>query len=294
MKAIIKNLIYAWHNRGEINHITGDVHYIALATGRNTVLTVHDVDSALRGSFLNKLIIKFLWFWLPALCVKRITTVSPKSQEELGRLIPFARKKITVVPNPYNPRMLDSGNRQVAVGRANERDARPVVFLVGTKPNKNLERTIEALGSLQVRLIILGKLTAHQTELLDQYNFDYTSHFNISYSTVVELYNMTDLVCFASLYEGFGVPVIEAQLAGKPVVTSNIDPLKWVAGTGACLVDPLRVDSIRAGIVKVLNNDDYRAEIVENGKENVLRFEPGTIASMYRDVYKELHTASSK
>jgi glycosyltransferase involved in cell wall biosynthesis len=104
---LYRNLRFAYTSKGQINHITGDVHYIALATGRNTVLTVHDAYSLLVGSWLKKLVLKLLWFWLPALIVKRITTISEKSRKELEQIIPFAKNKIRVIPNPYNPKLLE-------------------------------------------------------------------------------------------------------------------------------------------------------------------------------------------
>ena len=84
------------------------------------------------------------------------------------------------------------------------------------------------------------------------------------------------------------MPIIEAQVIGKPVVTSNIAPMPWVAGGAACLVDPYDVHSIRQGILKVLEQADFRAELIRNGYENVKRFEPERIASMYTEVYREV------
>jgi glycosyltransferase involved in cell wall biosynthesis len=84
------------------------------------------------------------------------------------------------------------------------------------------------------------------------------------------------------------MPIIEAQLVGKPVITSNIDPMPWVAGEGACLVDPLDVSSIKKGLVKVLEDQGYRDSLVKAGLENVQRFDPHKIARMYEDVYKEV------
>jgi glycosyltransferase involved in cell wall biosynthesis len=108
---LYRNLRFAYTSKGQINHITGDVHYIAPATGRNTVLTVHDAYSLLVGSWLKKLVLKLLWFWLPALIVKRITTISEKSRKELEQIIPFAKNKIRVIPNPYNPKVAGAAMR---------------------------------------------------------------------------------------------------------------------------------------------------------------------------------------
>ena len=85
------------------------------------------------------------------------------------------------------------------------------------------------------------------------------------------------------------MPIIEAQLVGKPVVTSDIEPMPWVAGeNGACLVDSYSTASIRSGVIKVIEDQAYRQSLVENGLKNVMRFEPAKIARMYEEVYREV------
>jgi glycosyltransferase involved in cell wall biosynthesis len=282
-----RNLRFARKRRGVLNHISGDIHYIALATGRKTVLTIHDAYSSLVGSWLRKFAVKLLWFWLPAIIVKRITTISEKSRIELEQVIPFAKRKIRVIPNPYNPKLLEHDVHMDEELITNT--SKPIVLHLGTKSNKNLERTIEAMAGLPYKLYIIGKLSELQVELLSKNDIDFRSYFNLPYSEVVTLYHQCTAVCFASLYEGFGMPIIEAQLVGKPVITSNIDPMPWVAGEGGGhLVDPFDVADIRDGIVKVIEDASYRKALVAQGKVNVQRFEPHKIARMYEEVYREV------
>ena len=89
--SIMQNLRFSRKNRADLNHITGDVHYLALALGRHTILTIHDSYSVLKGPYLKKLILKLLWFWLPAMIVERITTISEKSKMEIETIVPFLR-----------------------------------------------------------------------------------------------------------------------------------------------------------------------------------------------------------
>ncbi len=287
---IWKNLAFARSNRGAVNHITGDVHYLALATGPKTVLTIHDSYSGITGTWYRKLLVKLFWFWIPAILVKHITTISEKSKREIEHIIPFAKKKITVIPNPYNPQLL-LGNRHF------EEDimldtTKPIVLHLGTKSNKNLERSIEAMAGLPYKMYIIGQLTDKQADLLARHKIDFNSFFNLPYSEVAVLYHQCSVVCFASLYEGFGMPIIEGQLVGKPVLTSNIDPMPWVAGPGgAHLVDPLRVSEIREGIIKLVEDQDYRKQVIETGRDNVDRFEPTKIAAMYEKVYADVARA---
>lgn len=279
--AIIRNLIYAWRHRGAINHVTGDVHYIALATGKNTVLTLHDSQSAFGGSGLRNLIITWIWFRLPAWYARKITVISPSSKQELERIVPFAKSKIEIIPNPYNPLL-----RSIVSNHTVNNE--PIILLMGTKSNKNLERTVEAISVLKSKLLIVGKLTPTQKNLLKAFRVSYENYFNISFSEIAELYRRCNLVCFASLYEGFGVPIVEAQRAGKPVVTSSREPMQWVAGDGACFVDPLDTFSIREGVSKILNDPIYRKDLIEKAKVNVARFDPSIVAGKYMAIYKAM------
>jgi glycosyltransferase involved in cell wall biosynthesis len=102
------------------------------------------------------------------------------------------------------------------------------------------------------------------------------------------LYAQADMVLFASTYEGFGLPIIEAQATGRPVVTSRVTAMPEVAGEGACLVDPYDVSSIRNGVLRVLDDGSYRDSLVHLGFENVRRFEPSLIASQYARLYEEV------
>ncbi|WP_053990078.1 glycosyltransferase family 1 protein [Mangrovimonas sp. TPBH4] len=280
LKGIGQNLKGVSLNKTEIVHITGDVHYMALVTGNKTVLTIHDVRSIVKGPWLKQQIVKLFWFWLPALCVKKITVISEFSKEELKKVIPFAASKIQVVYNPvnsqlcYTPKKLDV--------------RKPQILLLGTKPNKNLERTLEALKELDCTLLIIGLLSESQISLLKAFDFEYKNEFYVPYQDIVNAYTKSDLVLFASTYEGFGMPIIEAQAIGRPVITSNMGAMKEVAGAGACLVDPYSVNSIREGVKKVLGEEAYRQNLIVSGLENVKRFQLDVIAEQYLALYQSL------
>lgn len=93
---------------------------------------------------------------------------------------------------------------------------------------------------------------------------------------------------FPSTYEGFGLPIIEAQATGRPVLTSKLEPMSSVAGDAACLVDPYSVESIRAGVKKIIENESYRNELIEKGFKNVERFQLKNVTKQYIDLYQEL------
>lgn len=279
--SLLKNLNYLKKVKSQVNHITGHVHYAAFLNPRNTVLTVHDIKSALTGSFVKRLYVLCLWFWIPCLLVKRITVISEFSKNELGKIVPFAKSKIRVIFNSYNQ------NFEFAPKSFNS--IKPSILLIGVKPNKNLERTISALASINCQINIIGKITQSQMELLQELNIDYVNSYDLNDDQMKQAYIDCDLLVFASTYEGFGMPIIEAQSIGRPVVTSCIGAMREVAGGSSCLIDPYDVDSIQCGVMKIIEDSVYRKNLISSGLKNVRRFQPEVIAQSYISLYQEFY-----
>jgi glycosyltransferase involved in cell wall biosynthesis len=114
----------------------------------------------------------------------------------------------------------------------------------------------------------------------------------LSNEDLLKQYQCADMLVFASTYEGFGLPIVEANAVGRAVVTSNICSMPEVAGDAACLVDPYDVESIRKGILQVINCADYRAALVTAGLKNVERFRPEKIAEQYAQLYRKIYVAN--
>jgi glycosyltransferase involved in cell wall biosynthesis len=276
------NLLEAPFHQGEINHITGDIHYLALVLAkRKTIITFHDCVGL---HFLKGLrFLFYLWFWyrLPARRVAAITVVSEFTRQEVLRYTRCSPEIVRVIPNP-----LADGFRP-SPRAFNAR--RPVLLQIGTgERNKNIGRIAEALRGIPCRLDIIGRLTERQRRTLQRNSISYTEQANLSDPEVVQHYRECDMVIFASTYEGFGMPIIEANAIGRPVVTSNLCSLPEVAGPAACMVDPFDSASIRQGVLKVINDPGYRAHLVTQGFENAKRFHPDAIAAQYAELYSEV------
>jgi glycosyltransferase involved in cell wall biosynthesis len=111
---------------------------------------------------------------------------------------------------------------------------------------------------------------------------------NLTRSEIVQQYESADMIVLPSTIEGFGLPILEANAVGRPVVTSNLSSMPEVAGDAACLVDPYDVESIRAGITRVLKEVQYRDDLVTNGLLNVQRFRANLIAAEYLRLYRRV------
>lgn len=280
--SILKNLIYAYKNRGDVNHISGEIHYIALVLGRRTLLTIHDVRSILRGNRITRFLKKILWFSLPCRIVHKISTISHFSLNEILEVAPYVKNKISVVYNPYNTQLL----QHIKPNGNNNRKIR--ILHVGTKPNKNLELVLKALEGFKGSLYVLGKMTDSQIRKANEIGIEYKNIYDIPFSQVAELYNDVDIISFPSKYEGFGMPVIEANVVGRPIIAGNIPVLHEIGADSAYYVNTDDIDEYRVA-VKMLSEDDSLKEcLCKNGKNNVLRFTPQVIALNYMKLYKEL------
>jgi glycosyltransferase involved in cell wall biosynthesis len=280
----VRSMLEARGRQGDVNHVVGDVHYLSLLLDPSrTVLTVHDCEFMDRAGPLKRWIYKWIWLRLPVRRSRIVVTPSDAVRRELERYVPSAGFKVRTIPDPVAPSFSP-------VPRPfNSQE--PVVLQVGTRPNKNLERVVLALRRIPCRLLILGPLAPEQRRLLTRCRIRYENPTDLSQEEVARCYRECDLVAFASVKEGFGLPIVEAQAVGRPVVAGDRPPLPQVAGGAACLVDPFDVGSIEAGIRRVIDDERYRERLVREGLRNVRRFDPDAIAERYGAVYSEILAA---
>lgn len=275
------NILIASRFAADVNHVTGDVHYLTylLPTNR-TLLTVHDCGMLENNRGIKRLLIWFFWFWLPEKLCAEIVVISEATKQQLLKYLTCDPKKIRVIYNCV------SDEFQPAIKQFNSN--RPKLLQIGTKKNKNIERLVEAITGLNCDLVIIGNLSKTQTSILQKYDIHYENYAELSCDKLIDQYNLCDLVVFVSTYEGFGLPIVEANAIGRPVVTSNLLSMPEVAGNAACLVDPFNIKSMRDGILKIINNAEYRESLVQHGFENVKRFRTEYIAYQYAELYREI------
>jgi glycosyltransferase involved in cell wall biosynthesis len=283
-QGFFKRIKIAWDarkNQGEINHITGDIHFIAFfLKKKKTVLTIHDIGSTKTGNFIKRLIMKTIWFYLPMKFVYKVTVISEFTKKEIIRDFKVNPGKIIVIPNCY-PAIYK-------FEAENKLNNKPVILQIGTKANKNIERLIVAIEEINCKLLIVGELTENQSQMLLKHNIDYENHFNISEQEMVQLYHRCNLLAYISIYEGFGMPVVEANAVGRPVLASDIEPINTVADSAALLVDPYNIDSIKNGILRLINDENLCKTLISKGFENAKKYNSRKIAEEYLNVYKSM------
>jgi glycosyltransferase involved in cell wall biosynthesis len=284
LKTIYKNIFFAKKKQSLINHITGDVHYVLLGLRKKNIniLTIHDCVALYRykQTSLRHWVIKKIWFDWPVRKADVITVISENTRKDLIRFTKCDPEKIKTISNFVDPAFKDSAYKF-------KREC-PRILFIGTTSNKNLDRFIEALNGIPAILDIIGPLSASQIDKLKYYYIKYEQSQSLSDGDLQKKYRDCDLVAFPSTYEGFGLPIIEAQASGRPVLTSNLHPMCDVAGEGACMVDPFDIAAMKGALIHIINNEQYRNELIVKGRENARRFSLQQVAEQYVSLYREL------
>lgn len=270
-------------SKNRICHITGDVQYVAcLMDPDNTVLTIHDLVPLhnKKVPWYSRWLCYWLWYYIPLLRLKQITCISETTRNDLISYFPWAKHKITVIPNPVDPHFTFAPKEF--------NSSNPRILHIGTKSNKNLGRVISALDGFKCHLRIIGQLNDEYVNALKIHNIDFSNVYGVSDEQILKEYIECDIVSFPSLFEGFGMPIIEGQALGRAVLTSNIEPMTSVAGSGACLVDPESVASITSGFRLLCKDKMFRDKVIEAGIINAQKFSQRSITDMYRQIYGKL------
>jgi glycosyltransferase involved in cell wall biosynthesis len=165
---------------------------------------------------------------------------------------------------------------------------KPILLFLGTTQNKNLQNTIPALFQLNIKLRIVGELTLEQQSLLEKYELDYVTINNLDDDDLRKEYYNCDIVLFPSFYEGFGMPVIEAFSAGKPVITSSISPMTDIAMDAAVYVNPHSISSIRRAVQILISNSVLRYEMISKGIEVVKKYHVELILDEYQSLWNNV------
>jgi glycosyltransferase involved in cell wall biosynthesis len=281
---LFKNITFTRRRQTDINHVTGDIHYALLGCNRGKikVLTIHDCVSVQKYPRTDPRywIIKWIWYDWPVRWADHVTVISESTKKELLRLVQVPTEKVSVISNYIDPCF------RAMPGVFNV--ACPRILFIGTTPNKNLGRLVTALKDIPAILDIVGELTQEQLAALNDAGIRYEQSARLSRDELLEKYCLCDLLAFPSTYEGFGLPIVEAQAVGRPVLTSSLSPMREVAGDGAYLADPYDSHAIRKGLLRIITEPDYRGQLVRHGWNNVARFSLETVTQEYISLYRQL------
>ena len=228
----------------------------------------------------------------------RVLTVSESSKRDILRFVDADPAKIDVIYNSYDERFgLEPREEDVVRLRERYQLQDPFVLYAGTvKPHKNLERLIEAFhlvrqrGFRDLKLVMIGdeisKYAALRRAVHSHQLHKYVRFLGfLPEETLAVMYRLAGLFVFPSLYEGFGLPPLEAMASGTPVVTSNLSSLPEVVGDAAVLVDPYDPQAIADGMYRVLSDPTLQADMKQKGLLRARQFSWEDSARKVREIY---------
>ena len=254
-------------------------------TGSRRVATIHDVIPYIYPETSTKLDKLIYHYWLP-LAVRRLDAIITDSQQSKRDIIFYLRvkeEKVFVIPCAANARYRPLTTREIQSALARYDINFPYILYVGSlESRKNLPRLLEAYARArqnvpQWKLVIVGARKWKFTpifETVQRLGLEPHVHFTgyVEEEDLPAVYNGADLFVFPSLYEGFGLPVLEAMASGTPVITSNCSSLPEVAGDAAILIDPYDVDAIAEAMQQVLLNPSLAASLRVKGLAHAKKF----------------------
>jgi glycosyltransferase involved in cell wall biosynthesis len=266
---------------------------------KNQIITIHDLIS-LRYDNISahqRLYFKYL---LPFMVSRAslIVTVSEISKKDIVHFLKCPEEKVKVIYNGYDHThyyRVDEKTRDIE----KQYGFTDYILAVGpTYPHKNFENLIDAYGALEapVRdahpLVIAGGMKAYVNKLKKDVRakgLEGSVHFTgyVPFGLMPSLYREAALLVFPSLYEGFGIPILEAMACGCPVVASNTSSMPEVCGDAAMYTDPQDKDAIRDAIRSVLHDPALRERLREKGYDRAAQFSWKQAAESFKTIIEQ-------
>lgn len=264
------------------------------------VITIHDLSSLfypsinIRGMWAHKLLGK-----KTIKNVDRVITVSASTKSDVMKYLKAPEEKIKVVYNGKDESFKLLDQNEISEFKRRYNLAFPFILYVGVlQPRKNIPTLIKAYYKLKQhktkhKLVITGGKGWQYKEIFEtvkklnlQKDVIFTGH--IIDEDIPRLYNAADLFVFPSIYEGFGIPPLEAMACGIPVIASNASSLPEVVGDAGIMADPYDVDGLADAMHKVLTNGRLREDMIKKGLEQAKMFSWEKCARETLKVYEEL------
>lgn len=271
--------------------------------GVPAVLTVHDLIP-LRLPRQSTLQARLLFRWTMALALRtvhQVVAVSEATRRDLLRWFRVPAGRVTVIPEAADPAFFPRPPAEIETVRRRYGLPDSFVLYVGSnKPHKNLPRLVEAWAQITEHgirntLVLAGPWDPRYPEprrRAEQLGLENVRWLGpVPEADLPALYSAATLFVFPSLYEGFGLPVLEAMACGVPVVCSDTSSLPEVAGDAALRVNPTDVEALAAAIERALADEALRADLRATGLERARQFTWEAVAQKTLGVYRQMwHT----
>jgi glycosyltransferase involved in cell wall biosynthesis len=263
--------------KDKIDILYSTTHHGLIINFTKQIITIHDI-LPLKYPYQYKLQYYYFKFILPMLAKrsKKIITVSNNTKKDLVSYYHISDKMIDVIYNSFDKEHFSN----VSSNEYKEKFGDYLLFVGASYPHKNLERAIKGFISSGIdskyKLIVVGgrenyknwvKQQFSKQQLKNVYFIDY-----VNYEKLPILYSNAKALIYPSLYEGFGIPPLEAMASGCPVIASNTSSIPEVCQDAAFYFNPEDISEISNAIRTVLNNDNLKEELIQKGFKRVNQF----------------------
>jgi glycosyltransferase involved in cell wall biosynthesis len=277
------------------------------------VVTVHDIGGFVYpkfSTFKNKV----YWGIISTKCIKNsdyIISISKSTEKDIIQFLGEDSDKITCIYEGYNNKIFMKKDRKKSLRRISlflkQKNIeainiinKNIILNINTiSPRKNIINIIKSFNNVADKddnaiLIISGKKGWKYNDVFKEYNKSPFKNkiFFLDYvpdNIISDLYNISSIFIYPSFYEGFGLPILEAQACGCPVITSNVSSMPEVAGKGAILVNPYNINEISKAMRNVLTDKELKYKLIKEGFKNIKRFSWKKCARETLNVYKKIY-----
>lgn len=266
-------------------------------TGIKTVVTIHDLIFIRFPEFYRSFDRYFYSQKYKYACTvaDKITAISQQTKNDLVDLFHISEDKIEVVYQSVKPLYFQKNTvEELEDTLKQHKIPKEYILVPGTiEARKNLKNILRAVENLNIDLplVIVGRPTGYMKELQPQIRRmgkKLIFLHNINDQQLSHLYQSALLTIYASVFEGFGLPVAEAQACGCPVLASGASSITEAGGESACYINPYDPTEIADGILKIIENRQTRNEIIDAGLKNAERFHLENQAKKLMDIYQNL------
>lgn len=262
-----------------VNVLFIPAHVVPLIHPENTIVVVHGLEFEFIPEAYSFWARMYMRWSIRSSCrwAKKIIAVSENTKKDLVGLYNIPKEKVEVIYEGLSTNYESNTNIRIAP------DTKHLLFIGRTEERKNIIGIVEAFEILKEKykiphqLILAGKPGYNYKNIKSQitnskYKKDIFEKGFVSEEEKQELLKSAGVFLFPTFYEGFGLPILEAQAMGVPVVASNNSSIPEVAGDSALLVNPKKPEEIAKAVWKILNDNNLREDLIKKGLENIKRF----------------------
>jgi len=295
-----------------IDHTNAHVAYGLKKSGKSVVVTCHDLVQYVYPEILkdqSRFPALSMAVWQHSVrgiaAADGAIAISSNTAQDVIKWLKVEPEKVSVVLNGVDPsfRVLDS--EVVAKFRQEQIKSEEEICLLNVGSNhqrKNIETVLKVIKQLSeqdvpVRLWKIGEeFTGEQQQFVDANNL--AEHITFlgkpNHEDLIRYYNAADILLAPSLYEGFGLTILEAMGCGTPTITSNVSSLPEVAGNAAVLVEPTDIDAIVRAVRQINDDPNYRQDLIDRGLARVKEFGWQKTAEQTASFYQQVVASKSK